>query len=80
MNSSLYINIGAESTSYKSLTFNKTAATTGWGLEGDTIITTTSSSYGRRKLPQAALTKNYPPLPSPSPSVQTKDLTRAMQS
>jgi hypothetical protein len=48
-NTSMYINIGGESTSYKSLTFGKTATTTGWGLEGDTVITTQSSSYGRRE-------------------------------
>lgn len=48
-NSSLYINIGGDSTSYKTLTFDKTATTTGWGLEGDTIITTQTSSYGRRE-------------------------------
>ncbi|KAH8887741.1 SPX-domain-containing protein [Thozetella sp. PMI_491] len=47
-NTSQYINIGSESTSYKSLTFGKTASTAAWGLEGDTIITTTSSSYGRQ--------------------------------
>ncbi|KAK3937891.1 hypothetical protein QBC46DRAFT_266437 [Diplogelasinospora grovesii] len=47
-NTSMYINIGSDSTSYKTLTFGKTATTTGWGLEGDTIITTTSSSYGRQ--------------------------------
>jgi hypothetical protein len=48
-NSSLYINIGSDSTSYKTLTFDKTATTTGWGLEGDTIITTQTSTYGRRE-------------------------------
>lgn len=48
-NSSLYLNIGSDSTSYKTLTFDKTAVTTGWGLEGDTIITTQTSSYGRRE-------------------------------
>ena len=48
-NSSLYINIGADSTSYKTLSFGQTATTTAWGLEGDTIITTTSSTYGRRE-------------------------------
>jgi hypothetical protein len=47
-NSSLYLNIGADSTSYKTLTFDKTASTTVWGLEGDTIITTKASSYGRQ--------------------------------
>ena len=48
-NTSLYLNIGSDSTSYKSLTFGAAAGTTGWGLEGDTIITTQTSSYGRRK-------------------------------
>lgn len=48
-NTSLYLNIGSDSTSYKTLTFGKTGSTTGWGLEGDTIITTQTSSYGRRK-------------------------------
>ena len=49
VNTSAYINIaGGESTSYKTLTFDKAATTTGWGLEGDTIITTQTSSYGRR--------------------------------
>ena len=45
---SLYLNIGADTTSYKTLTFDKTATTNAWGLEGDTIITTKASSYGRR--------------------------------
>lgn len=49
-NTSMYLNIGSDSTSYKTLTFGATASTTGWGLEGDTIITTTSSSFGRREL------------------------------
>lgn len=36
-----YLNIQeGTSTSYKALTFNNTATTTDWGLEGDTIITT----------------------------------------
>lgn len=48
-NTSNYINIGSDTTSYKTLTFGKTAVTTGWGLEGDTIITTQTSSYGRRE-------------------------------
>ncbi|KAK1762378.1 hypothetical protein QBC33DRAFT_461583 [Phialemonium atrogriseum] len=47
-NTSMYLNIGSDSTSYKTLTFGATASTTGWGLEGDTIITTTSSSFGRQ--------------------------------
>lgn len=48
-NTSMYLNIGNDTTSYKTLTFGNTSSTTAWGLEGDTIITTTSSSYGRRK-------------------------------
>lgn len=47
--SGLYLNIGTASTSYKPLSFGTTATTTGWGLEGDTIITTNGSPYGRRK-------------------------------
>lgn len=47
-NTSLYINIGSETTSYKTVTFSKTAATTAWGLEGDTIITTKASTFGRQ--------------------------------
>lgn len=50
-NTSMYMNIGSDSTSYKTLTFGETGSTTGWGLEGDTIITTQSSSYGRREFP-----------------------------
>lgn len=47
-NTSMYLNIGDDSTSYKTLTFEESSSTTAWGLEGDTIITTQSSSYGRR--------------------------------
>ena len=47
-NTSLYPNIGTNTASYLPLTFNATANTTAWGLEGDTIITEQSSSYGRR--------------------------------
>ncbi|KAK3381289.1 hypothetical protein B0H63DRAFT_450646 [Podospora didyma] len=48
-NTSLFMNIAAsESTSYKTVTFDKTATTTAWGLEGDTIITTRSSGFGRQ--------------------------------
>jgi hypothetical protein len=47
-NTSLYLNIGTASTSYLPLSFNASASTTAWGLEGDTIITETGSSYGRR--------------------------------
>jgi len=49
-NTSLYLNIGTSSTSYLPLSFGTTGTTTAWGLEGDTIITETSSTYGRRKL------------------------------
>lgn len=48
-NSSLYLNIGTSSTSYLPLSFDATATTTGWGLEGDTIITAQGSQYGRRE-------------------------------
>lgn len=48
-NTSMFINISDDSTSYKTLAFGETGETTAWGLEGDTIITTTDSSYGRRK-------------------------------
>ncbi|KFY17030.1 hypothetical protein V491_05137 [Pseudogymnoascus sp. VKM F-3775] len=48
-NTSLYLNIGEASTSYLPLSLDATATTTAWGLEGDTIITTTGSSYGRRE-------------------------------
>lgn len=48
-NTSLYLNIGEASTSYLPLSFDATATTTAWGLEGDTIITTNGSPYGRRK-------------------------------
>lgn len=48
-NTSLYLNIGEASTSYLPLSLDTTATTTAWGLEGDTIITTTGSSYGRRE-------------------------------
>lgn len=57
-NTSLYLNIGEASTSYLPLTFDATATTTAWGLEGDTIITTNGSPYGRRKC--------YPHLLGPS--------------
>jgi hypothetical protein len=50
VNSSLFLNIGPSSgKSYLQLSLDKTANTTAWGLEGDTVITTASSSYGRRK-------------------------------
>ena len=46
---SQFLNIQTASTSYKPLVWGATGDTTAWGLEGDTIITTTGSSYGRRK-------------------------------
>jgi hypothetical protein len=50
LNSSLYLNIGPSSgKSYLPLSLDKTSNTTAWGLEGDTVITTTASSYGRRE-------------------------------
>lgn len=48
-NSTMYLNIGSESTSYKTVTFGATASTKAWGLEGDTIITTQGSTWGRRE-------------------------------
>jgi len=46
----LYVNINADdAASYKSLEFGEAGETTAWGLEGDTIITTKGSSFGRRK-------------------------------
>ncbi|CAJ2511707.1 Uu.00g073320.m01.CDS01 [Anthostomella pinea] len=50
-NSSAYLDIaGADTTSYKTLSFSNgsSAATSAWALEGDTIITSTSSDYGRQ--------------------------------
>ena len=46
---SQFLNIQTASTSYKPLVWGATGDTTAGGLEGDTIITTTGSSYGRRK-------------------------------
>jgi hypothetical protein len=48
-NTTRYLNVGSDSTSYKTLTLAETANTTAWGLEGDTIITTTGSTWGRRE-------------------------------
>lgn len=49
--SGLYLNADTSATtSYKAISFGATATTTGWGLEGDTIITTNASVFGRRKL------------------------------
>jgi hypothetical protein len=45
----MYLEIGSDSTSYKTLKFSNTSSTKAWGLEGDTIITTQGSSFGRRK-------------------------------
>ncbi|KAK1491810.1 hypothetical protein CABS01_12134 [Colletotrichum abscissum] len=47
-NSSSYLNIGGDATSYKTLSLSNASGTSAWGLEGDTIITTQSSSWGRR--------------------------------
>ncbi|KAI6092932.1 hypothetical protein F4821DRAFT_253676 [Hypoxylon rubiginosum] len=47
-NTSAFLNIGADATSYKTLTFADAGTTTAWALEGDTIITSTGSSYGRQ--------------------------------
>ncbi|KAI5809121.1 GTP-binding protein TrmE N-terminus-domain-containing protein [Peziza echinospora] len=44
-----YLNIDLTSTkSYKPLSFGSTSNFSGWGLEGDTIITTQASSLGRQ--------------------------------
>lgn len=48
-NSSLYLNVGNDSTSYKTLTFGTAASTSAWALEGDTIITAQTSTWGRRE-------------------------------
>ncbi|KAI1388969.1 uncharacterized protein F4822DRAFT_263974 [Hypoxylon trugodes] len=47
-NTSKFLNIGSDSTSYKTLTFAEASATDAWALEGDTIITSTGSSFGRQ--------------------------------
>ncbi|KAI0182969.1 hypothetical protein EV127DRAFT_353745 [Xylaria flabelliformis] len=51
-NSSAYLTVGTDSTSYKTLTLSASSAGTGaapgWALEGDTIITGTSSKWGRQ--------------------------------
>ncbi|KAI8947368.1 hypothetical protein F4801DRAFT_513122 [Xylaria longipes] len=49
-NSSAYLAVGTDSTSYKTLTLTPSASagTPGWALEGDTIITGTSSAWGRQ--------------------------------
>ncbi|KAL1865701.1 hypothetical protein Daus18300_007077 [Diaporthe australafricana] len=48
-NTSRYLNVGSDSTSYKTLTLGSAASTSAWALEGDTIITAQSSSWGRRE-------------------------------
>ncbi|KAF3071150.1 hypothetical protein GL218_00542 [Daldinia childiae] len=48
MNTSLFLNIGNDQTSYKTLTFAEATVTDAWGLEGDTIITSQGSNYGRQ--------------------------------
>ncbi|KAF1978265.1 hypothetical protein BU23DRAFT_451106 [Bimuria novae-zelandiae CBS 107.79] len=47
-NTGQYLNIQTACTSYKPLVLGQSGDTTAWGLEGDTIITTTGSSYGRQ--------------------------------
>ncbi|KAI0010534.1 hypothetical protein F4779DRAFT_616503 [Xylariaceae sp. FL0662B] len=49
-NSSAFLNIDddGEGASYKTLTFAEASATDAWALEGDTIITSTASAYGRQ--------------------------------
>ncbi|KAH8682990.1 hypothetical protein BGZ60DRAFT_524333 [Tricladium varicosporioides] len=47
-NTSMYLNINAATTSYKSLTFSAISSGTPWALEGDTIITSTGSTFGRQ--------------------------------
>ncbi|KAI0131015.1 hypothetical protein F4814DRAFT_152178 [Daldinia grandis] len=47
-NTSLFLNIGNDQTSYKTLTFAEATVTDAWGLEGDTIITSQGSNYGRQ--------------------------------
>ncbi|KAK6071757.1 hypothetical protein SCUP234_04660 [Seiridium cupressi] len=46
-NTTRYLNIGSETTSYKTLTFGNSSTTDAWALEGDTIITSTGSTWGR---------------------------------
>ncbi|KAI1471293.1 uncharacterized protein F4812DRAFT_455406 [Daldinia caldariorum] len=48
VNTSLFLNIGNDKTSYKTLTFAEATVTDAWGLEGDTIITSRGSNYGRQ--------------------------------
>ncbi|KAJ3044684.1 hypothetical protein HDV00_001088 [Rhizophlyctis rosea] len=46
--SGLYLNYENTTNGYKALTFDATSTSTGWGLEGDTIITTNGSPLGRQ--------------------------------
>ena len=49
-NTSMFLNVGnGGGVSYLPLSFNATGGVGPWGLEGDTIITTVGSSYGRRE-------------------------------
>ncbi|KUJ20124.1 uncharacterized protein LY89DRAFT_716570 [Mollisia scopiformis] len=50
LNSSLYLNIGpkVDGKSYLPLSLDATSNTTAWALEGDTVITSTASTYGRQ--------------------------------
>lgn len=50
-NTSMFLNIGVggSGVSYLPLSFDAASGASPWGLEGDTIITTEGSSYGRRK-------------------------------
>ncbi|KAI1811998.1 hypothetical protein GGS20DRAFT_587949 [Poronia punctata] len=47
-NSSTYLAVGDDDTSYKTLTLADSADAPGWSLEGDTIITATDSEWGRQ--------------------------------
>lgn len=47
--SSKYLNIQEADTSFKPLAFGAKENFSGWGLEGDTLITTEASEYGRRR-------------------------------
>ncbi|KAF8311946.1 hypothetical protein DL93DRAFT_1351196 [Clavulina sp. PMI_390] len=46
--SGLYLNLANTTSTYPQLTMGSTANFFGWGLEGDTIITTTTSTFGRQ--------------------------------
>lgn len=59
VNTTRYLNIGSDTTSYKTVTFGNSSSTTAWALEGDTIITSAGSTWGRRKFP----TVGYSSLP-----------------